>query len=282
VIRNALSIDVEGFLESNLESFPPGTPPSDPRREAEEIRANVEETLALLDRYGVRATFFFLGTVAEHSPDVVSMVAGLGHEVASHGYVHRRLFGSDRLEFARNIKTSKERLEDLAGSDVAGFRAPEFSITPKTLWALDVLREAGFGYDSSIYPIGFHDVYGMRDAPTSPYRLSNGLVEFPLATARMFGARIPVGGGGYFRLYPVSMTRALLRRINSRGDPAMFYLHPYEIGSTVPHVGGLSPYRRFRHYYNLGRGERRLGRLLESFAFAPAIEVLSDLPLSAV
>jgi polysaccharide deacetylase family protein (PEP-CTERM system associated) len=209
-------------------------------------------------------------------------VAGLGHEVASHGDVHRRLFGSDRLEFARNIKASKARLEDLAGREVAGFRAPEFSVTPKTLWALDVLREAGFVYDSSVYPIRFHDVYGMPDAPTSPYLLSNGLVEFPLATARMFGARVPVGGGGYFRLYPVSMTRALLRRINDRGDPAMFYLHPYEIGSTVPRVDGLSPYRRFRHYYNIDRGRHRLARLLESFAFAPAIEVLSDLPLSAV
>jgi polysaccharide deacetylase family protein (PEP-CTERM system associated) len=229
----------------------------------------------------VRATFFFVGTVAELCPDLVSTVAALGHEVASHANVHRRLFGADPLEFARSIRASKERLEDLAGTGVAGFRAPEFSVTAKTLWVLDVLREVGFLYDSSIYPIGFHDVYGMPDAPTAPHRLANGLVEFPPATARLLGTRVPVGGGGYFRLYPLWMTRALLHRINGRGDPAMLYLHPYEIGGVVPRVTGLSPLRRFRHYHNLDRTGDRLALLLRSFAFAPAIEVLSELALPA-
>ena len=268
-------------MESNLESFPLGTAAGDPRREIAEIRANVEQTLELFERHAVRATFFFVGTVADRCPDLVTTVASLGHEVGSHGHVHQRLFGMDPHVFARSVRASKERLEELAGTSVAGFRAPEFSVTPQTLWVLDVLQDVGFVYDSSVYPIGFHDVYGVRGAPTSPHRLPNGLIEFPLATVELLGARVPVGGGGYFRLYPVWMTRALLRRINGRGDPAMFYLHPYEIGSTVPKVQGLSPYRRFRHYHNIDRGRDRLVPLLRSFAFAPAVEVLSDRSLPA-
>lgn len=271
---NCLSIDVEGFLESNLESFGVNGAPHDQPREDDEIVRNLDATLELLQAAGVRATFFFLGRVARHLPKTVRQVAAEGHEIASHGDEHRRLFGLQPADFYRQMDRSKKLLEDLAGAAVLGFRAPEFSITRKTWWALDVLRDLGFAYDSSIYPFGLHDVYGMAEAEPDIHLLHNGMVEFPLSTFSVLGRRLPFGGGGYFRLYPLSLTRACVRAANRAGRACMVYLHPYEIGPVIPRVAGLSRQRRFRHYHNVGTVPRRLSSLLRQAPFAPAVEVL--------
>ena len=155
-----------------------------------------------------------------------------------------------------------------------GFRAPDFSITEESLWALDVLQELGFVYDSSIYPFGLHDVYGIKDAEPSIHTLPNGLVEFPISTFSFLGKRIPFGGGGYFRLYPLWLTKLFTSIQNRRGTVCMSYIHPYEAGPVIPDVTELSPYRKFRHYFNCKNGVRRLRKLLGAFNFVPAIEIV--------
>ncbi len=188
--------------------------------------------------------------------------------------MHLRIFGSAKDEFRIKLEAAKKRLEDVSGEEVLGFRAPEFSIVASSLWALDVLRDLGFAYDSSIHPMGFHDVYGISGATTSIHRLPNGLVEFPPATISIFGKSVPFGGGGYLRLYPLFVTQWFLGHVNEQGHPCMLYIHPYEVGPIVPKLTGVSFYRRFRHYYNCRHGGRRLQELLQAFSFAPAVQIL--------
>ncbi|HUE44659.1 MAG TPA: DUF3473 domain-containing protein [Aestuariivirgaceae bacterium] len=271
---NCLSIDVEGFLESNLESFGINGAPHAQAREDDEITRNLDVTLELLQEAGVRATFFFLGRVARHIPQAVRQVASEGHEIASHGDEHRRLFGLRPADFHQQMDRSKKTLEDLAGSAVLGFRAPEFSITRKTWWALDVLRDLGFAYDSSIYPIGLHDVYGMAEAEPDIHVLENGIIEFPLPLfSRSAGGfhSVAVDTSGST---PLSLTRACVRAANRSGRACMVYLHPYEIGPVIPRVAGLSRQRRFRHYHNVAAVPRRLSSMLRQAKFAPAVKVL--------
>ncbi|MGH8005371.1 MAG: polysaccharide deacetylase family protein [Limisphaerales bacterium] len=217
-----------------------------------------------------------MGRVARELPQLVKQAAEMGHEIASHSFEHRRVFGLNRHVFKEQLKASKDFLQSLTGLPVYGFRAPDFSITQASLWALDVLKELGFAYDSSIYPIGLHDVYGIRDVPRRIHRLPNGLVEFPLSTLEFFGRRLPFGGGGYFRLYPLYVTHQALLAQSRRKHPCMFYMHPYEIGPVIPRIAELSPLRRFRHYYNCGTGYERLKKLLGRHRFGPAVEVLKQ------
>ncbi len=244
-VVNGLSVDVEGFAESMAESFPVPRSFLSTEEADREIRQNMAFVLDLFDQMGVKATFFFLGRIAETAPEVVSQAALRGHEIACHGYQHSRV--TDRGAFERDIAKAKRLLEDVAGVPVRGFRAPDFSITKQTLWAIDVLRELGFQYDSSIFPIGFHDVYGIGEWSPTILEVAPGFWEFPLATFAVLGRTLPVAGGGYFRLYPFWLTRHAIRRINRSGQPAMIYLHPYEIGPVAPRLPGLSLYRRFRH-----------------------------------
>jgi polysaccharide deacetylase family protein (PEP-CTERM system associated) len=180
----------------------------------------------------------------------------------------------DRQEFRTRVAVSKALLEDVSGKRVYGFRAPDFSVVESSRWALDIIRDVGFLYDSSIYPLGFHDVYGIRDALPYVHRLPNGLLEFPLSTIEFFGRRFPFGGGGYFRLYPLVLTRLCMSALNKQGQPFMFYIHPYEVGPVIPRITGLSWYRRYRHYYNCHNGDRRFARLAKGFSFGPAVEIL--------
>ncbi len=263
-------------MESHRESFPIGKKYVDQNRENDEIEKNMEAVFQLLEECGVRATFFFLGRVARDLLHLVKQAAELGHEIGSHSFEHRRVFGLSRQEFKEKLRASKEFLESLAGRPVYGFRAPDFSITKDSLWALDVLRELGFAYDTSIYPIGLHDVYGIANAPRSIHQLPNGLVEFPLSTLEFLGRRLPFGGGGYFRLYPLWATQGALRAQNRKKQPAMFYIHPYEVGPVIPRIAELSRYRKFRHYYNCRTGYDRLKKLLGRHRFGPAIEVLKQ------
>lgn len=273
---NCFSVDVEGFIEANMEAVPSAAPFRDLQRENYEIETNVDAALQLLDEAGVHGTFFVVGRIACDIPQVVRRIADAGHEIGCHNYEHRRVFRLEPHEFKARLAACKADLEDVSGKEVVGFRAPDFSITQSSLWALDILSELGFLYDSSIYPIGLHDVYGIPDSPAGIHILPNGLVEWPLSTFEVLGHRIPFGGGGYFRLYPLVITEHCLATRNQKGQPCMVYLHPYEIGPIVPNIP-MSPYRRFRHSYNCDAGKPRLKRLLKGFRFGAACAILSDM-----
>jgi polysaccharide deacetylase family protein (PEP-CTERM system associated) len=282
MLTNCLSIDVEGFIESNLESCPSFAEYLDKDRERYEIEKNTQAALTVLSESAVSATFFFVGRIAREIPHLVREVAGAGHEIACHSYEHLRCVGIPRDEFKQQLRSAKNRLEDVSGKQVCGFRAPEFSITQASLWVLDVLKEIGFAYDSSIYPIAMHDVYGMKDAKPVVHILRNGLIEWPLASIEFLGVRFPFGGGGYFRLYPLSLTELCISSVNRQQQPCMFYIHPYELGPIVPRVTNISPYRRFRHYFHCAAGQSRLQCLLQAFSFGPAAEILTSMGLLQV
>lgn len=275
-VTNCLSIDVEGFVESNVQSFHIGKQYIDRARENYEIEKNTTLFLELLSEFNVKATFFFLGRIARDVPIVVREVARSGHEIACHGFEHVRVSGMREHEFRELLISAKKGLEDVAGCKVFGFRAPDFSITESSLWALNVVREVGFFYDSSIYPIGLHDVYGIKGTEPVIHRLWNGLIEMPLPSIEVLGRRFPFGGGGYFRLYPLFLTKYCIALRNRRGHSCMFYVHPYEIGSEIPMISELSYYRKFRHYYNCSNGRRRLSAILGAFKFDTAIEILRE------
>jgi polysaccharide deacetylase family protein (PEP-CTERM system associated) len=220
--------------------------------------------------------------VAQHFPQLVKDIASRHHEVACHGFSHRLVYRQTQQEFREETAQAKAILEDLTGVPVLGYRAASYSIVNESLWALDVLSELGFCYDSSVFPVR-HDKYGIPGARPEPYvhetACGGSIVEFPLTTKELFGYRLPVAGGGYFRLFPYAITRAAFRSINRRESrPFIFYLHPWEIDPEQPRInaGWLS---RFRHYNNLDKCESRLRRLLDEFRFTSARNVLSDLNL---
>jgi polysaccharide deacetylase family protein (PEP-CTERM system associated) len=279
-ITNVMSVDVEDYFHVAALS-------KVIRREQwDQLEYRAEDStrrlLELFASSGIKATFFVLGWVARRSPHLVRQIQAAGHEVASHGMSHKLVFDQNREEFYQETRDAKALLEDILGAPVVGYRASTYSITRKSMWALDVLCELGFRYDSSIFPVR-HDVYGIPDAPVAPgkIRAPSGaeIVEFPMSTAAMAGIKVPVCGGGYFRLLPYWFTRAGLRSINRRDSrPFVFYLHPWEIdaGQPVFEAGWLS---KLRHYTNLSRTEPRLQRLIGEFSFAPMREVLADLEL---
>jgi polysaccharide deacetylase family protein (PEP-CTERM system associated) len=266
-LTNALTIDVEDYFQ--VSAFAPHIARADwPRLECR-VEANIERILLLLDSRRIHATFFTLGWIAERYPSMLRRVAAAGHEVASHGYAHLRASEQSAAQFADDVRRSKAILEQITGLPVRGYRAPSFSIGAANLWAFDVLREAGYRYSSSIYPIR-HDHYGMPDAPRFAWRPRgpHGVLELPVSTVRLRGRNLPAGGGGYFRLMPYALSRWLLRRINSRdGQAGIFYFHPWELDPGQPRPLGLSARTRFRHYLNLGCMEARLARLTRDFAW---------------
>ncbi|MFH1615851.1 MAG: XrtA system polysaccharide deacetylase [Planctomycetota bacterium] len=273
-VLNAFTIDVEGFVESNVQSFNIPEKYIDSSKENHEIEENTHYVMQLLEEAGVKATFFFVGRIARDIPRLIRTVADAGHEIGCHNYAHVRIFNLEQENFRENLSTAKKSLEDVSGQKVYGFRAPDFSITNKSLWALDILKELGFLYDSSIYPVGLHDVYGIKDASSEIIQLPNQLIEVPMSTVEILGNRIQLAGGGYFRLYPLWLTKMLMRKINSKGRPCVFYIHPYEVGPEIPLIREISPYRKFRHYYNCKNGKKRVRYLLQSFDFTSVINIL--------
>jgi polysaccharide deacetylase family protein (PEP-CTERM system associated) len=277
-VVNAMSVDVEDYFQ--VSAFD-GVVPRE-RWESFESRvvANTERLLDLFAARGVTATFFVLGWVAERHPSLVARIAKAGHEVASHGYAHRLIYDQTPPAFREDVRRAKDLLESAIGAAVDGFRAPSYSVTTRTLWALDVLIDEGYRYDASIFPIR-HDRYGIPASPRHPYvmrRDRGSLVEAPASTVRWAGTNFPVAGGGYFRILPYAWTRWGIRRINERERrPAIFYLHPWEIDPSQPRIpaGWLS---RFRHYRNLDKTEPRLRRLLDDFRFSTVRQVLSAVP----
>jgi polysaccharide deacetylase family protein (PEP-CTERM system associated) len=270
-IVNALSIDVEDYFQ--VAALAPYIARSEWEVRECRVERNVDRILELLDGADATATFFTLGWIAERFPAVVRRIVAGGHELASHGYGHRRATDQSPDGFLEDIRMAKDVLEDLSGVEVKGYRAPSFSIGASNPWALDCIEQAGYRYSSSIYPVR-HDHYGMPDAPRFPYRSRERLLEVPISTVRAFNRNWPAGGGGFFRLLPYGVSRRALQRIN-RVDrqPAIFYLHPWEIDPQQPRVPGLDLKTRFRHYVNLHRTEDRLGRLLSDFRWGRVDEV---------
>ena len=262
-LTNALTIDVEDYFQ--VSAFAPYIARSDWDRRECRVERNVHRILQMLDDRGVQATFFTLGWLAERYPAMVREIVSGGHELASHGYGHERACDLDRGAFHEDVHRAKAVLEQTGGVAVRGYRAPSFSIDDRNLWALDVLRETGHQYSSSIYPI-VHDHYGMPDAPRFAHRTPQGLVEVPVTTLRLLNRNLPSSGGGYFRLLPYGVSRWMLRRVNHvERQPAIFYFHPWEIDPAQPRIDGIDARTRFRHYVNLGRNEHKLRRLLDDF-----------------
>jgi polysaccharide deacetylase family protein (PEP-CTERM system associated) len=265
-IVNALTVDVEDYFQ--VSALAPYIArerwDSTPCR----VERNVERILEMFARFDARATFFTLGWIAQRYPALVRRIAEAGHEVASHGFAHRRATEQRRDEFLDDIRTARQLLEDIVGAPVTGYRAPSFSVGPANAWAFDCIAEAGYRYSSSIYPIR-HDHYGVPDGSRFPYQSVAGLMELPVATVRVFGKNWPAGGGGYFRLLPYSLSRWSLSRIHARdARPAVFYFHPWEVDPHQPRVPGVDARTRFRHYVNLRRMAPRLERLLSDFRWS--------------
>lgn len=272
MIANGLSVDVEDWFQTyNYEKIIPRD-----AWDACELRveANTRRLLDIFGRKGVRATFFVLGWIADRVPGLVRSVLEDGHEVATHGYSHRRLIDLSAESFSEDLRRSLDSLDAAGATRVRGFRAPSFSLVRDTQWALDVLTEYGLEYDSSIFPTGAHRDYGISDAPLRLHRIRENLWEIPMTALQVLGRRLPVGGGGYFRHFPYSLTRFAMRRVNAEGRPVVFYLHPWELDPHQPRPAAPA-WRIFRQTVGLGRTARRLERLLDDFKFVPLAEMLA-------
>ena len=264
-IRNALTVDVEDYFQ--VSAFAPHIARESWDRLPCRVEGNVDAILGLLDEHRARATFFVLGWIAERYPELVRRIARQGHEVASHGFAHQRATEQSVSEFESDVTGAKKLLEDVTGVAVKGYRAPSFSIGSGNLWALACLREAGYRYSSSVYPIR-HDHYGMPEAPRFAFYPDGGggLLELPVTTVRIFNRNLPAGGGGYFRLLPYSVSRWCLQRVNTVDkQPCIFYFHPWEIDPGQPRQRGVGLKTRFRHYVNLSSMERRIRALCKDF-----------------
>jgi polysaccharide deacetylase family protein (PEP-CTERM system associated) len=274
-ILNALTVDVEDYFHAS--AFAGVVRPSDWDRLESRVCRNTDRLLQIFDDAGVKGTFFVLGWVAERYPELVRRIHCAGHELASHSHEHRLVYELTPEEFRQDLRRAKRAIEDATGISVVGFRAPSFSITEASLWALDVLIEEGYVYDASVYPI-HHDRYGIPSWQRGIRRVARGgggVWEIPGATIRRFGVNLPVGGGGYFRLLPYWWTARSFAILNEKErSPAVFYVHPWEIDPDQPRLN-VTLLSRVRHYYNLAGTEARLQRLLTQFELASISSVLS-------
>ena len=276
----AFSVDVEEWF--HILDTDRSPPRSEWDRQPNHVEANTRRLLDLLDRAEVPGTFFTLGWVAERYPDLVREIARRGHEVASHGHEHKLVYRVGRSAFREDAMRSKSTLEDVIGEEVMGFRAAGFSITKDTPWAFEELASLGYRYDSSVFPAR-RGHGGLRGAPSAPHRICAGgselLIEFPVAPLQVGPFAIPFSGGGYLRLYPVPVIRWCLKRLLASGIAANLYIHPREVDPSHPRLP-LPPFRRFKTYVNLGRGERKVAALLQSFpkaSFRRLRDALRDL-----
>jgi len=282
---NALTIDVEDYFQVN--AFAGKIRFDDWASYPLRVGDNTRRILDLLDEYDIKATFFVLGWVGERLPQLVLDIHARGHEIASHGYAHQLIYMLKPEAFRIDVKRSKNILESIIGKAVNGYRAPSYSITKQSLWAIDILIEEGFVYDSSIFPV-YHDTYGMPDAPRFPYAIScqaGRIIEFPLTTYPIrVGTkeyRLPIAGGGYLRLLPAELLRRGIMSINRQEDqPAVLYFHPWEIDPKQPRIkAGLKSC--FRHYLNLARTEAKIRHLLKGINFSTMSEVLQKIDINA-
>jgi polysaccharide deacetylase family protein (PEP-CTERM system associated) len=274
-ICNAMTVDVEDYFQ--VSAFEQQVDRADWERLPCRVEANVERILELFESSGIRATFFTLGWVAERYPGLVRRIVAEGHELASHGWEHRRATTQSKTEFLEDVTRTRALLEDTAGVPVRGYRAASYSIGADNLWALDLLAEAGYKYSSSIVPVK-HDLYGMPGAPRFAFPAAGGqLLEVPITTISVAGRTLNAGGGGWFRLYPYAFSRWALQQVNQVDhQPGIFYFHPWEIDPEQPRPAGASLKTRFRHYLNLSRMYGRLQRLLKDFEWGRMDDIFLD------
>ena len=263
---NAMTVDVEDYYQ--VSAFDPYILREDWKNYSSRVEANTDRILELFEQNDVKATFFTLGWVAKHYPDLVKRIVAQGHDLASHGWDHRRVTTLTREEFSVDIAKSKAILEDVSATEVNGYRAPSYSFTLENDWAHDVLLEQGYLYSSSVAPIK-HDLYGIPSAPRFSYPCANDkILELPITTTRMMNKNFPCGGGGWFRLYPYAVSKWAINRVNKADDEAaIFYFHPWEIDPDQPRIEGLKLSAKFRHYQNLAHMERKISKLLADYTW---------------
>lgn len=271
---NALTFDVEDYYQvenlSSVVSF------NDWDRFESRVEKNTERVLSILETRKIKVTFFVLAWIAEKFPSLINKISKEGHEIACHGYAHQRIIMQDKESFREDLRKAKHILEDITGLQIKGYRAPTYSITKETIWALDILIEEEFIYDSSIFPI-LHPDYGIPDATPYIHKISRegtgSIIEFPPSTLKIFGRNFPVAGGGYLRFLPSYFIGWGIKKINLAGYPAMIYLHPWELDPDQPRMP-IKGTRYFRHYVNLEKTEKKLLFLLERFSFKPVEEII--------
>ncbi len=274
---HAFSVDVEDYFQ--VSAFERNIPREKWDSFSCRVEMNTKKILRILAEHHVRATFFILGWIAERYPHLVREINRAGHEIGTHGYWHRLIYTQTPGEFRTDLRQSIAVLENIIDRPVTSYRAPSFSITQKSHWALEILIEEGILLDSSVVPV-YHDIYGIPEAQSGLHRLetsSGSIWEFPPAVCNFFGTRLrlPVGGGGYFRIYPFRFTRWCLQRLENQGQTLMFYIHPWEVDPDQPRLRATFK-SRFRHYCNLSRTLKKLDRLLMAFQFGPIREVLAE------
>lgn len=275
-IVNAFSVDVEDWYQ--VSDFEEQVRLEEWDRYESRVVPNTRRVLRLLEEYGVRGTFFILTWNAERHPQLVEEIAKAGHEVATHGYAHRLVYEQGKDLYRQDLERSQQILARILGRPACGYRAPSFSVTTQSMWALDVMLETGIEYDSSIFPVQ-DSLYGIPGALRFPFvihsRGERELVEFPMTTARFAGRNLPLGGGAYLRVLPYHYMRWGMRRVNREGHPAVVYLHPWELDPEQPRLKSRGKRGFSTHYLNLDSMEDKLRRLLSDFRFAPIREVLA-------
>ena len=275
-VVNAMTVDVEDYFQ--VSAFDDIVSRSAWDQMESRVSANTRRLLDVFDAFDVRGTFFVLGWVAERQPALVREIAARGHEIASHGYAHRLIYNQSPAEFRDDVRRAKQLLEDVTGVSVAGYRAPRFSMTTRSFWALAILIEEGYLYDASIFPIR-HDRYGIPGSPRHPYNIQSGpgsIMEVPGSTIRIGPLNLPIGGGGYFRIFPYPLTRWGIAHVNRvEQQPTVFYIHPWEIDPDQPRIASAPLKSRLRHYSKLSSMEGKLLKLLRSHAWGRTDQVVA-------
>lgn len=275
-MRNALSVDVEDWFQ--VGAFETTIDKASWDGRLHRVERNTDAVLALFDEAGVRGTFFTLGWIAARYPALIRRIADAGHEIASHGWDHLRVFRMTPAQFADDLGRSRAAIEDAAGQAITGYRAPSFSIDLRTPWAHGVLAEAGYAYSSSVAPV-VHDHYGWPEAPRFAFRplADSNLLELPVTTVKVAGRNFAAGGGGFFRLFPYHLSRWAIREVNrNEKRPAVFYFHPWEIDPEQPRVAEAPLKSRLRHYTNLDKMAGKLRKLLRDFEWVRTDQVAAE------
>lgn len=270
---HAMSVDVEEHFQ--VGAFEKCVMREDWVNHESRVVESTNRILNLFEEKGVKSTFFTLGYVAKNHPDLIKRIVAGGHELASHGFFHQRVTDLSREQFLEDVTSTKSLLEDISGKEILGYRAPSFSICEKNEWAFEVLKETGHRYSSSTYPV-VHDHYGTPDWPDEPYEPVPGLIELPQATIQLKGRKLPVGGGGYFRLIPYGLSKMAIKQFHKEHDtPYIFYFHPWEIDTGQPKINGAPLKSRLRHYVNLNRMEGKIARLSGDFNWVSIAEAFN-------
>ena len=276
MLRNALSVDVEDWFQ--VGAFETVIDRGDWDALDRRVEANTDACLAMFAEADVKATFFTLGWVAERHPALIRRIAQQGHELASHGWDHARVFTLTPDQFRDDLARTKAVLEDLGGAAITGYRAPSFSIDKRTPWAHPILAEAGYAYSSSVAPV-VHDHYGWPEAPRFAFApvAGNDFLELPVTTARLAGRTLAAGGGGFFRLLPYQFSRWAVAQVNAAKQPAIIYFHPWEIDPDQPRVAGAPLRSKLRHYSNLRAMAPKLKRLIGDFSWGRLDSIVRDM-----